>query len=435
MDPWLNRGAGWGSASQWYSQGGKRLLTEERGSASPEDDGSGYQDESGYPGDSCSAFNGDYTLTAKDLGQIVPNAGKQKVRLYASLLNDAFKEFGIKTIKQKQAFIAQVAHESNAFTATVERLSYSSAERILATWPKRFKTLNAAKPYVKNPKGLANFVYGGRLGNTKPGDGYLYRGRGLIQLTGRKNYLDAAKDLGLDIINKPDLLSDPKNATRVSAWFWKKKGLNKLADRGNFKGISKAINGGLNGYEDRLKYYRKAKQVLSCSSDSAKRLTSIKQLELSSQPLERATKGIKELKGNSNSLANDRSISDVDIITGQWAWKDTTSGVWELNRTHANRSEPLTKGFFQYSKSNRKQPMVKGKIFLDSDQDGIFNGDSDQRIGRFKILGEQIKSADASPSSFSANTLTNKLSIFDDATVIGKGVFFNANKIFGHETI
>jgi len=150
------------------------------------------------------------------------------------------------------AFIGQVSHESADLARTQESLTYTSAARIRAVWPSRFAADADAEPFVRNPQALANHVYGGRMGNRAPDDGWRYRGRGLIQLTGRDNYARASEALGADFIDAPELVALPQWAALTAAWFWARNGLNALADRHDHTAITRRINGGLHGLADRI---------------------------------------------------------------------------------------------------------------------------------------------------------------------------------------
>jgi putative chitinase len=142
----------------------------------------------------------------------------------------------------------------------VENLNYS-ADALLRTWPSRFNAETAAK-MARKPEAIANYVYGGRLGNGADGDGWKYRGRGLIQLTGKGNYRAAGIALGLDLIGNPDLLEKPEAASLSAAWFWKTNGLNALADANDVAVVTRKINGGLNGLSDRLERFDRAARAL-----------------------------------------------------------------------------------------------------------------------------------------------------------------------------
>ncbi|ALD96241.1 glycoside hydrolase family 19 protein [Pseudomonas syringae] len=199
-------------------------------------------------------------ITAQQLLQILPNAG-QKAGVFAPVLNTAMSKYQIATQLRIAAFIAQVGHESGQLTVTVENLNYS-AKGLQATWPKRFDATSAAE-YARQPERIANVVYGSRLGNTAPGDGWKYRGRGLIQVTGKANYEACAEALGLDLINHPELLELAQHAAMSAAWFWHQAALNTLADKGDFLTITRRINGGTNGLADRQALYARALEVLA----------------------------------------------------------------------------------------------------------------------------------------------------------------------------
>ncbi|HSB11904.1 MAG TPA: glycoside hydrolase family 19 protein [Blastocatellia bacterium] len=182
---------------------------------------------------------------------------------YLDPLNAALSEFEINTPLRQAAFLAQTAHESQNFTRLVENLNYS-AKRLTQVWPKRFPTLQKAQPYANNPQKLANFTYGGRNGNgpEASGDGWKYRGRGFIQITGRSNYQACSDGLGADFISDPDKLAQPDFAFRSAAWFWRTNGLNGLADKADLKTITIRINGGTVGLDERIKLYNKVKAIL-----------------------------------------------------------------------------------------------------------------------------------------------------------------------------
>jgi len=166
-------------------------------------------------------------------------------------LNATFTKYEINTPKRQAAFIGQCAHESGNFTKLEENLNYSP-ERLMKVWPSRFPDLATANKYGYNPQALANKVYAGRLGNNQEGDGWKYHGRGLIQLTGRENYERCGSSLGVDLIGHPDWLVDPQYAALSAGWFWNKHGLNELADAQEHGIITKRINGGILGLDDRI---------------------------------------------------------------------------------------------------------------------------------------------------------------------------------------
>ena len=161
--------------------------------------------------------------------------------------------------KSEAHFVAQVLHESGGLGRLVENLNYS-AERLCAVWPKRFPNPDRARPYARNPEGLANYVYGGRMGNIDPGDGWRYIGRGLIQITGRSNYELIAELTGMDVVTTPDLLTEP-NAALLSALAWWGESLPE-ADDMSVEQVTRVVNGGLNGLDERKRLFERAMRVL-----------------------------------------------------------------------------------------------------------------------------------------------------------------------------
>lgn len=156
-------------------------------------------------------------------------------------------------------FLGQVLHESGMLEKVEESLTYTTAARICAVWPSRFKTAADAAPCVRNPQALANRVYGGRMGNVQPGDGWRYRGRGLLQVTGRDNYATVGRVLGLDLLANPDLLARPDVALRASIAWWERN----IPDSalGNVRRITRIVNGGEAGLEHRVALTDKASKV------------------------------------------------------------------------------------------------------------------------------------------------------------------------------
>ena len=176
-------------------------------------------------------------------------------------LNQVFVKYDLDTPKRQAAFIGQCAVESANFTRLQENLNYS-AQRLTQVWPSRFPNINMAESYAHNPEKLADFVYAGRMGNLQDGDGWKFHGRGLIQLTGRENYANCGSGIGVDLIDNPDLLLTPKYAALSAGWFWNKKGLNPLADAQEYGAMTRRINGGLTGLDERIAKITKALQVL-----------------------------------------------------------------------------------------------------------------------------------------------------------------------------
>ena len=180
------------------------------------------------------------SITQQQLQQILPNAG-QTAGVFVPVLNTAMVRFQIVGTKRIAAFIAQIGHESGQFRYVREL----GNDQYLS----KYDTGTLAK----------------RLGNTPEadGDGQKYRGRGLIQITGRANYMLCGEALALDLINQPELLEKPQHACMSAAWFWASRGLNTLADAGQFDTITRRINGGQNGAADRQALYARALKVLA----------------------------------------------------------------------------------------------------------------------------------------------------------------------------
>jgi putative chitinase len=179
------------------------------------------------------------TITVRQLQQIFPNAGRN-AGFFVPALNAAMGKWGIVTRLRRAAFLAQVGHESGQFRYVRE--------------------LGSDKYLSKYDTG----PLAARLGNTPEadGDGQKYRGHGLIQITGRDNHARCGEALGLDLLNHPELLEQPEHAANSAAWFWHKEGLNSLADKGAFVTITKRINGGINGLQERQAFYEAALKVL-----------------------------------------------------------------------------------------------------------------------------------------------------------------------------
>ena len=164
------------------------------------------------------------------------------------------KQYGLSP-KRGAHILGQSHHESAGFKRVSEGLYYSTPERIQAVWPSRFKTVADAEPYAKNPRGLANKVYGGRMGND--GEGYKWRGRGFLQLTGKDNYSRFAKEMDLNIVlDNPDLIEE-EYAFDTAMWFFKSNKLFDISDQGVtdevIRKITKRVNGGTHGLSDREK--------------------------------------------------------------------------------------------------------------------------------------------------------------------------------------
>jgi putative chitinase len=182
---------------------------------------------------------------------------------WADPLQAVFDKYNINTALRQASFIGQCQHESNNFRVLEENLHYS-ADGLMRVWPSRFNSRVVAEAYANQPEKIANKVYAGRMGNgtEETGDGWAYHGRGLIQLTGRDNYKNCGDALGLALITNPELLAMPKGACLSAGWFWNKHGLNELADAKDFETMTKRINGGTLGLDDRIAKINKALEVL-----------------------------------------------------------------------------------------------------------------------------------------------------------------------------
>jgi putative chitinase len=186
-----------------------------------------------------------------------------KAEEWIDAINETFERFDINTPQRQACFLGQCSHESAGFTALIESLNYS-AEGLTKVWPKRFPSLDVAQPYHRNPEKIANKVYADRMGNgdEASGEGFKYRGRGLIQLTGKDNYEACGEALGADLVNDPDQVSSPKYAALSAGWFWDKNKLNQYADSNDMTTLTKRINGGTHGIDDRIARTQAAIDVL-----------------------------------------------------------------------------------------------------------------------------------------------------------------------------
>lgn len=168
-----------------------------------------------------------------------------QARTFAEPLAAACARFQIDTPARVAGFVAQARVESADFTRLEENLSYTTPERIRGVFPSRVPSLADAARLVRNPQSLANRVYASRLGNgpEASGDGWRYRGRGVVQLTGRANYADAAESLARPYVERPELVAEPADACLTAAWFWHSRKLSILADSAQWDAITRAVNG------------------------------------------------------------------------------------------------------------------------------------------------------------------------------------------------
>jgi putative chitinase len=200
-------------------------------------------------------------LTRADLEAVMPLAAKVPDSVIDAL-DAAMRRFEIDTPSRMAAFAAQLAHESGQLQRWTENLNYRW-ERLRQVFPTYFTSDAQARAFDRKPERIANRVYAGRMGNGSEasGDGWRYRGRGPIQLTGRDNYRACGSAIGVDLVGDPDLLSTPGPGCLAAAWFWARNGLNALADAGDFVTITRRINGGLNGLAERREFWEQAKMA------------------------------------------------------------------------------------------------------------------------------------------------------------------------------
>ncbi|MDJ0387114.1 glycoside hydrolase family 19 protein [Roseomonas sp. E05] len=201
-------------------------------------------------------------LSLPQLRSLYTEAHPDHLAAFATTAAALFRRSGLDAGRQRcHFFLAQLGHESVGLQAREECLSYSAA-RLMQVWPRRFPILAAAEPYARDPEKLAEAVYGGRMGNDRPGDGFRYRGRGYIQLTGRDAYRQVGGLAGLPLEEWPDLANDPAHALAVACAFWHWKRLNPLCDQGDFAGVTRRINGGLVGLQDRFAWLERAQRCV-----------------------------------------------------------------------------------------------------------------------------------------------------------------------------
>jgi putative chitinase len=183
---------------------------------------------------------------------------------WVDALNATFARFNISTPIQQASFIGQCSHECGNFKVLEENLNYR-AETLMKLWKSRFPTIEIANEYARNPKKIANKVYSSRMGNRDEasGDGYRFRGRGCIQLTGHANYFHAGQACGVDFVMEPDLVATPMYAAMTAGWFWDTHKLNDFANRKDYVGMTKKINGGTIGLQDRIAHIEQALAVLT----------------------------------------------------------------------------------------------------------------------------------------------------------------------------
>jgi len=204
--------------------------------------------------------------TEMDLEQLIkifPKTNKTILESYIIHINNTFDIYKINTILRQSAFIGQVGHESAELTTIRENLNYSA--KALQTVFKKYFPGDLAYEYERKPEKIANRVYANRMGNgdENSGDGWRYRGRGLIQITGKNNYTLLSEEFDKKLSNIGEWLETPEGATLSAGWYWNTNNLNTYADKEDFIKITKLINGGLNGLEDRERIYKITKDILT----------------------------------------------------------------------------------------------------------------------------------------------------------------------------
>ena len=212
-------------------------------------------------------------LSLPQLRSLYTEALPDYLTAFAAAAAALFRRSELDAARQRcHFFLAQLGHESSGLQAREECLSYSAA-RLVQVWPNRFPSLAAAQPYARDPEKLAESVYGGRMGNNRPGDGFRYRGRGYIQLTGRDAYRQVGQLAGLPLEERPDLANEPAHALAVACAFWQWKRLNPLCDQGDFAGVTRRINGALVGLQDRFAWLERAQRCVPWDEPGSLALT------------------------------------------------------------------------------------------------------------------------------------------------------------------
>lgn len=200
-------------------------------------------------------------LTKQQLAQILP--GNNYINEWHDALSILLPDYDINTPKRIAAFLAQCAHESGGFKFLKENLNYR-AESLMRVWPRHFPNIEIARQYAHNQPKIANRAYANRMGNGNEasGDGWRFCGRGLIQLTGRNNYEAFAESIETPVDEIPEYLMTFEGAVQSACWFWETNNLNQWADKGDIVMLTKRINGGSIGLQDRIKHYNHALHVM-----------------------------------------------------------------------------------------------------------------------------------------------------------------------------
>jgi putative chitinase len=221
-------------------------------------------------------------ITRAQLVAVMPNSAAVADR-FVRPLAEAMTKYGISTPARQAAFLAQLAHESAELRRTQENLNYSW-ERLRKVFPRYFRTDPEAQAYDRQPERIANRIYANRMlnGDETSGDGWRFRGRGPIQVTGRENYRKSGQALGIALESDPDRLLDPAIGCMAAAWYWHSRGLNSLADSDDenaFREITRRINGGFFGLEERVHFWERARAALGLPGFGpvmARRMTTVR---------------------------------------------------------------------------------------------------------------------------------------------------------------
>lgn len=210
----------------------------------------------------CSKEKEVFVESVEFLSKCFPQAKRESLESYLPHLLSVFKEYDISTPERKAAFLSQCSHESGQFNRVVENLNYSS-DALRRVWPRHFPSKEISDQYHRQPEKIANKAYANRMGNgsESSGEGWKFRGRGLIQVTGKNNYKACGDFLKLALLSRPELLQEPHGAVYSAAWYWTTNKLNLLADKEDVLAITKRINGGTHGLEDRKSQYERVIKI------------------------------------------------------------------------------------------------------------------------------------------------------------------------------
>lgn len=207
-------------------------------------------------------------ITPEQLSSVIGN--NPYLNEWCDGLNKILPHYDITTPSRIASFLAQTAHESGKYRVLEENLNYR-ASSLMRVWPKHFPTEEIANEYARQPERIANRAYRNRMdnGDEASGDGWRYRGRGLIQLTGKYNYSKFAESVGMDLADVPEYLESFEGAIAGACWFWDTNKLNRYADAGDIKTMTKRINGGYIGLEDRIHHYHEAMHAMGAEVPEA----------------------------------------------------------------------------------------------------------------------------------------------------------------------